>query len=122
MEKSPKQKPKRKKVESPFAKNLGLILRERGLSQKSAAEIMGISVSVVNDWIHGTQPSDHHALLRLCKAISCDFQWLLTGTRSNPVASTSNLHEVFDVQDDPMFSGVFMIEAKRLKVKKATNE
>lgn len=119
MEKGKKRKPIRKKVESPFARNLKLILGERGLSQKSAAEIMGVSVSVVNDWLQGVQPHNHGALLKLCRAVNCDFQWLLTGERSQAVTGTSNLHEFFDVQDEPMFSGMFVLEAKRLKIKKA---
>lgn len=118
MEKSQKRKPKRKTPKTPFSRNLGLLLKERNLSQKSAAEIMGVGLSVVHDWLQGSYPNDPKALLRLCQTINCDFQWLLTGQRSNPIGSTANLHEVFDVQDDPMFSGIFMIEAKRLKIRK----
>lgn len=119
MEKQKRRKPVRKKIESPFAHNLKLILKERALAQKSAADIMGVSVSVVNDWLQGVQPHNHNAILKFCRAMNCDFQWLLTGERSHSVTGSKNLHEFFDVQDDPLFSGMFVIEAKRLKIKKA---
>ena len=111
-----KQKPKRKKTDSPFSKNLTAILKERSISQKQAANLMGVAISVVHDWMNGTYPNDPSALLKLCKALNCDFQWLLTGIQSQP-KTKANLTEVFDIHDDPAFSGIFMIEAKRLKIK-----
>lgn len=93
-----------------------MILKERQISQKQAADLMGVSVSVVHDWMNGTYPNDPSALLKLCRALNCDFQWLLTGELSSAKSQT-NLSEVFDIQDEPSFSGVFMIEAKRLSIK-----
>lgn len=115
-----KSKDRRKKSSTPFAANLKLLLTERGLSQKSAADIMGISVSVIHDWLQGSYPNDPMPILKLCQAINCDFQWLLTGKRSVAVA-TDNLQEIFDIEDEPDFSGIFKIEAKRLKVKKGNS-
>ncbi len=116
-----KQKPKRKKTDSPFSRNLNAILLERSITQKQAATLMGVAVSVVHDWMNGTYPNDPSALLKLCKALSCDFQWLLTGVQSQ-LKTKANLTEVFDIHDDPTFSGIFMIEAKRLKIKATTEE
>lgn len=110
------KKPIRKRVESPLAKNLKAILEERGISQRTAAEIAGVNSATVNQWLSGSQPNDPMAVLRLCKGHKCDFQWLLTGSspeRSNP--SEIGLTELFDIQNEPDFSGIFMIEAKRLK-------
>ena len=111
-----KKKPKRKKTSGPFSKNLSLILKERQISQKQAADLMGVAISVIHDWTTGTYPNDPTALLKLCRALNCDFQWLLTGEQSLP-KTKANLTEIFDIQDDPTFSGVFMIEAKRLKIR-----
>jgi transcriptional regulator with XRE-family HTH domain len=113
--KSPK--PRRRKSESPFKDNLRAILDERGISQRGAAEIMGVSVTVVHDWLQGSYPNDPNAVLKFCKAIGCDFQWMLTGEDSSPHQIQSNLSQFFDIEDDPMFSGIFKIEAKRLKKK-----
>lgn len=108
-------KPKRKKADSPFKDNLKAILSERGISQKGAAEIMGVSVTVVHDWLQGSYPNDPSAVLKFCKAIGCDFQWILTGESSSTNQIQPNLAQFFDIEDEPMFSGIFKIEAKRLK-------
>lgn len=115
MESKTKKRPRRDR-NSPLAANLKLILAERGLSQKQAASLMDISLSVLHDWLQGTSPNDPMPILKLCQALSCDFQWMLTGIRSVP-AATDNLHELFDIQDDPAFSRIFKVEAKRLKPK-----
>jgi transcriptional regulator with XRE-family HTH domain len=109
---------KKKKVESPFAKNLAKILQERNLSQKAVAEIANISPSVVSDWLKGNQPHDLNALLTICQAIKCDFQWLVTGVHSKPNLKDISLAEIFDIEDEPSASGLFQIEAKRLTRKK----
>ena len=118
--KKQKKKPIRKRVDSPFGSNLKAVLKERGITQRGAAEVMGISVAVVHDWLQGAYPNDPNAVLKFCKAIGCDFQWLLTGERSLS-SKASPISEVFETQDEPSFSGIFMIEAKRLK-KRGSNE
>lgn len=74
-----RKKPIRKRVDSPFAKNLKNILEERGISQRAAAEIAGVNSATINQWLSGSQPNDSMAVLKLCKGLRCDFQWLLTG-------------------------------------------
>lgn len=112
----PRNKPIRTKSSSPFAKNLKA-LAERGISQKSASELAGVTPATLNDWLGGTQPSDPIAVQRLCRALKADFEWLLTGEKSRVEPRELSLAEVFDVQDDATFSGIFQIEAKRLKRK-----
>jgi transcriptional regulator with XRE-family HTH domain len=107
--------PKRKKTTGPFANNLRAILEERGISQRGAAEIMGINVAVVNTWLQGTYPNDPNIVLKLCRALSCDFQWLLTGEQSQTNKTNITLSELFEIHNEPSFSGIFMVEAKRLK-------
>lgn len=114
MEKREKRQPKRKRSSAPFAANLKAILDERSLSQRQAAALAGVNVAVINGWLSGAMPGDPVALLRLCKAIKCDFQWLITGERSLDKGRAS-LAEIFEIHEEPAFSGVFMIEAKRLK-------
>lgn len=108
------KKPSRKRLNSPFAKNLKTILEERALSQRAASEIADVSVATINDWLQGAQPNDLMAVMRLCQALKCDFQWLLTGTRSQFYGDDLPLSQVFDIQNEAAFSGIFMIEAKRL--------
>ena len=109
-----KKKPTRKRVSSPFSKNLQAILDERGLSQKAASEVAGVSTTTINDWLAGSQPSDPIAVQRPCKALKCDFEWLLTGEKTRIDAANAPLSEPFDIKDESAFSGIFEISAKRL--------
>ncbi|MBY0314590.1 MAG: helix-turn-helix domain-containing protein [Bdellovibrionales bacterium] len=114
-----KQKPMRKKIESPFCKNLSSILAERGISQKAAAAMAEVTPATMSDWVSGNSlPHDHLKIEKLCRALSCDFQWLLTGIHSRVDLQNVSLAELFEGEDDPMFSGVFEISARRLRRKK----
>jgi len=104
---------------SIFAKNLQSILSERDLSQRAAAEIAGVSVSTLNDWLAGSTPKNIDAVLKLAKGLNCDFQWLLTGEaspKSNP--DNLNISQLFSIEDEPSLSGLFMVELKRLTRRK----
>jgi transcriptional regulator with XRE-family HTH domain len=110
-------KPVRKKIQSPFAKNLKSILDERGLSQKAAAEIAGITASTVNDWLAGSQPADLLSVQRLARALKVDFEFLVTGSQSRVSLQDLSMTELFDSEPDPSFSGIFEISARRLRRK-----
>lgn len=111
-----KKMPVRKRIDTPFAKNLKKLLVERGISQRAAAEIAGVNSATINQWLSGTQPNDAMAVLKLSKAFGCDFQWLLTGQHSErSKLGEIGLSELFDIQDEAALTGIFMIEAKRLK-------
>ncbi len=114
---SEKKKPSRKKSSSPFAQNLKQILDARGISLRKAANICDVEPSVLHGWLQGTSPQDIQKVLKLCNELKCDFQWLLTGTKDKITAKQVSLTELFEMENDPMFSGIFMIEAKRLKRK-----
>jgi transcriptional regulator with XRE-family HTH domain len=72
---------RKQKSKSPFAQNLKLVLAERGISQKGAAELADVPPSTVGDWLSGVNPTDALAVQRLCRALKCDFEWLLTGEK-----------------------------------------
>lgn len=113
-----KAKPKRKRLVSPFSANLQKILAERGISIRGAAEICGVNQAVIHAWTNGAQPHDSLAVLKLCTALKCDFQWLLTGSHAETKVREMALQEIFETENDPAFSGIFQIEAKRLKRRK----
>jgi len=111
-------KPTRKKSRSPFAKNLKAILSERGISQKTAAEMAGTTTSTINDWISGANPSDLISVQRLARALKIDFEFLLTGSQSRVTLQEISMTELFESEPDPSFSGIFEISARRLRRKK----
>lgn len=115
-----KRKPAKKRIESSFSKNLKSILEERGISQKAAAAIAEVTPVTVNDWVHNasSSPQNHLAIQRLCRALNCDFEWLLTGSQSRVDIKDISMTELFESEPDPSFSGIFEISARRLRRKK----
>lgn len=113
---------KEPKIQSPFSENLRKVSEERQLSQRAIAEIAGIPLSTLNTWLNGAIPTDHMAVLKLCKALSLDYQWLMTGEVSNSRVGDLRLDQIFSIEDDASFSGIFQIEAKRLKRRKQDDE
>ena len=109
------RQPRRKRITTPFAQNLKKILQDREVSIRGAAEICGVNQAMVHSWINGAQPHDLIAVLKLCKALKCDFQWLLTNSHPQVSIKEMSLQEIFEMENDPAFSGIFQIEAKRLK-------
>jgi transcriptional regulator with XRE-family HTH domain len=109
---------KKNGTKSIFAKNLEKLLKERGLTQKSLASIAGVSPSTMNEYLNGNQPQNMSAVLKICESLQVDFQWLLTGENSRSNLKDISLAELFDMADEPDFSGIFQIELKRLKRKK----
>lgn len=107
----------KQKSKSPFAQNLKSILAERGITQKAAAELADVPPSTVGDWLSGVMPTDPLAVQRLCRALKTDVEWLLTGQKGQSDFSGVPLSEIFDITDEPDFSGFFEISARRLKKK-----
>lgn len=109
---------KKKGSKSIFATNLEKLLKERKLTQKVLADIAGVSPSTMNEYLNGNQPQSMEAVLKISESLKVDFQWLLTGENSRSNLKDMSLAELFDMEDEPSFSGVFQIEMKRLKRKK----
>lgn len=112
-----KKKPARKRVISPFAKNLQKVLSERHISQRAAAELANVQPSVLQGWLTGSQANDPLAIQRLAKGLGCSFEWLLCGSDSQLEPGKISMSELFETDADPTFSGVFRIEAHRLRRK-----
>lgn len=113
-----KKKPVRKRIQSPFAKNLERILSERKISQRAASELAQVQPSVLSGWLTGSQAHDPLAIQRLARGLGCSFEWLLCGTDSEIKASQLSMAELFESEVDPSFSGIFEISARRLRRKK----
>lgn len=105
----------RQNPDSPFAKNLRMVIAEKGLSQRKLAALAGVQPSTINDWLSGTLPTNLNPIVRLCQELKLDFQYLLTSTRSVPGRPDIELSEFFEIEKDATFEGIFMISARRLK-------
>lgn len=102
----------------PFAKNLKSLMKERNLSQRKLAALAGIRPSTINDWLSGAVPNDLNAVAKLANILQLDFQVLLLGYNPNIQSTSNNVRDFFDIDDDSEFEGVFLIQAKRLKLRK----
>lgn len=105
------------KGESPFTKNFVNLLKEKKCSHRKAAEIAGVAPSVISNWTAGSTPNNLAALLRLTEALGADFQFILTGIRSDAVP-IHRLGEIFEVEDQPNLTGIFQMEIRRLKLRR----
>lgn len=105
------------KTKSPFAQNLKRVLEERGISQRAASELAGVPTSTIGDWLSGVHPTDALTVQRLARALKTDFEWLLTGEIGKADLSSVPLGELFDLECEPTFTGIFEISARRLKRK-----
>lgn len=126
----PKKKPVRKRPDSSFRHQLNEVMLDHNLSLDAVAKICGVSKSVVFDWTQGAIPQDFSKILKLCKACEVDFQWLMTGerpTREHPSSAPQKKHFSLDdicldpsvmVDADPEFSGIFLVEMKRIRKRK----
>ncbi|MBY0386064.1 helix-turn-helix transcriptional regulator [bacterium] len=100
-----------------FSKNLKKLLEENKITLREAAKIAGTSPSVISGWINGASPASPEAVLKLTEALKADYQYIMTGKPSNLIPA-SRVGEIFEVEDSAEFSGLFLIEAKRLKWRK----
>ncbi len=108
---------RRPKGPSIFSKNFKKLLEEKKVTIRKAAEICGTSPSVISGWCNGSVPNDPTALLKLCQELGADFQFLMTGVPSSTIPA-NRIGELFEIEEVPDFSGVFLLEAKRLKWRK----
>lgn len=112
-----KSKGRKPKPSMVFSKNLKKLLAENKMTLKQAAEIVGTSTSVISGWTNGATPASPEAVLKLTEALKADYQYIMTGKHSNIIPAT-RVGEIFDVEESAEFSGLFLIEAKRLKWKR----
>jgi len=107
------KKPSKSKIETPFGENLRQLMAERGMTAKVISEIAEVAPSVIADWLSGGTPSNPMAVQKICRALKCDFEWILTGVSTKAAKDSVSLAELFE--EETAFSGIYRIEAVRLK-------
>lgn len=113
------EKRRKRQGEIPFAVNLKRIMKERGISQRELSKLTGVKLATLNDWLNNAAPQDLQAVASMAQFLKVDFQFLLLGTYAEKRSpSELNLEEIFEIEHDPDFSGLFLLEAKRLKRRK----
>ena len=115
MDKS-ENKPKRRRVDTGFGKRLRSLMNQRGLTHRQVASMIDANISVINDWLSGSQPHDLQRVAVLSKQLGVSLEWLLIGSEGKE--PTLTLSDLFDEVPAPELSGTFIISVKRLVSKK----
>lgn len=107
-------RPRRRGEPTSFARNLAVVMKQRGLSLRAVADMAGVSVSSVSDWLNNANPTDYMKVARLARRLGIGFEWLLTGTSGESEGRTLSLEEIFE-DDSVEFDGIWKIKAVKLK-------
>jgi transcriptional regulator with XRE-family HTH domain len=99
----------------PFGRILAKIMEERRLTLREIAALAGVSVSVVENWISGSNPHDLKAIDRLSQKLAVPFKKLLLGI-PEVVDAPNAISEIYDEQE--FFDGLARIKIQRLVPKK----
>ena len=70
---------KERRTNQIFGKNLKILRKKRGISQKEISQKIGIATSTYQRYEEGYLPKGDH-LLRICDFFNCSADWLLYGT------------------------------------------
>jgi transcriptional regulator with XRE-family HTH domain len=112
------KKGRKTKAPSTFSKNLKKLLDEKNISMREMSRKIGVSASVLHGWTQGAVPNDTHLVLKLCRELQADFQYMMTGVPSGTVP-VKRIEEMFDIEDGHALNGIYVIEAKKLNWKKS---
>lgn len=118
------KKPKNNSI-ALISKNLRQVLKERGISARQGAVLADVPVSSFSAWAAGSSlPMDFLALRRFARSTGVSFAWLLTGEPDEPGATgVGRLEDMIEVANtEPVLSGVFLIEARKVKLKNPTGK
>lgn len=102
-----------KEKNSPFARNLNKLMKDKGMTIREAADVVGVAHSTINSWRSGAAPEDFMAVKELAKALGVSFSFLLTGEDETRGEQPPSVAEVF-TEGDALFDGYAKITIQRL--------
>ena len=109
----PKNKTKYSHHLSPLAKNLRKLLADKGINQRTAAKMAGVSVSTINDWTAGATPKNLSNVAVLAKQLGVSFEFLCLGTTPSKAAEDISTDELFE-EVGGSIEGIYRIVATKL--------
>lgn len=104
---------RRKRHNSPFAKNLSSLMKEKGMGVREAARIAGVSHGTISNWCAGVAPDDFMAVKKLAEKLGVTFSWMMTGENDASPGRQPTVSEVFD-DGEMLFDGHAKITIQRL--------
>jgi transcriptional regulator with XRE-family HTH domain len=74
-----------------FAQRLNGLRLEKGIkSQKNLAEWLGVSTSIVSEWIRDEKIPSHETAIMIANKFNCSIEWLMTGRGSKEIKESSD--------------------------------
>ena len=107
------------KLENPeFPRTLSLLRQEKGVSQRTAAEALGISQALLSHYENGAREPGLVFVVRACDyySVSADFLLGRTLTRDGTTISPDELYDISDEKGNSLKGSVLALLSKKLLV------
>jgi transcriptional regulator with XRE-family HTH domain len=101
-----------------FPRTLSLLRQERGVSQRAAAQDLGISQALLSHYENGVREPGLSFVVKACDyyAVSADFLLGRTMSRDGTTISTEDLHDASQEKDNVLRGSVMATLSKKLLV------
>mgnify|MGYP001024786741 FL=1 len=107
------------KLENPeFPRTLSLLRQEKGVSQRTAAEALGISQALLSHYENGVREPGLVFVVKACDyyGVSADFLLGRTLTRDGTTITSEELYDISDEKNNSLKGGVLALLSKKLLV------
>ncbi len=103
---------------SEFPRTLSLLRQEKKVSQRTAAEALGISQALLSHYENGVREPGLAFVVRACDyyGVSADFLLGRTLTRDGAVIAAEELYDISDEKNNSLKGGVLALLSKKLLV------
>ena len=109
-------------MNADFARTLALLRRERGISQRQAAETLGISQALLSHYENGVREPGLNFVVKACDFYNVSADFLLGRTLSRDgttILDADTLYDVSDERDNVLKGSVMATLSKKLIVNSA---
>ena len=103
---------------SEFPRTLSLLRQEKKVSQRTAADALGISQALLSHYENGVREPGLAFVVRACDyyGVSADFLLGRTLTRDGAVIAAEELYDISDEKNNSLKGGVLALLSKKLLV------
>ena len=105
-------------MNAEFPRTLSLLRQEKGVSQRTAAGVLGISQALLSHYENGIREPGLAFVVKACDyyGVSADYLLGRTLTRDGTTIGTEELYDISDEKDNSMRGSVLALLSKKLLV------
>lgn len=105
-------------LNAEFARTLSLLRQEKGVSQRAAAQQLGISQALMSHYENGIREPGLSFVVKACDyyGVSADYLLGRTMTRDGTTIGTEELYDISEEKDNSMRGSVLALLSKKLLV------